>query len=134
MNDKKNLFLFTPFTLEEILKTIYSLKSNKGSLSYTIPVKVLKMFSRSFLPYLIGVMNHSIVISSYPDELKLAEVISAFRKDDPLDKKTDHPISLLSHTLTIYEKILFNQINDCIEPYFSDVLTDFPEITVPKTA
>ena len=131
MNNNKKLFSFTPFTLEEILKTIYSLKSNKESLSYTIPVKILKMFSRSFLPYLIGAMNHSIVISSYPDELKLAEVLSAFKKDDPLDKKTYHPISLLSHTLTIYEKTLFNQINDCIEPYFSDVLTDFGEITGP---
>ena len=33
--------------------------------------------------------------------------------------------SLLSHTSKIYKKILFNQINDYIEPYFSDILTGF---------
>ena len=87
-------------------------------------MKILKTFSGSFLPYLTGVINHSITTSFFPDELKLAEVISAFKKDDPLDKENYRPISLLSHTSKIYEKILFNQINDYIQPFFSD-LTGF---------
>ena len=122
---KKKLFSFKPVTSEEVLKTIYSLKNNKGSLSYTIPVKILKMFSESFLPFLTGIINHSITTSSFPDELKLAGVMSAFRKDDALDKENYHLISLLSHISKKYEKILFNQINDYIEPYFSDLLTGF---------
>ena len=55
---------------EELIKTIYSLKTNKGSLNYIIPVKTLKMFSDLFLPYLTGVINHSFL-----DDLKLAEVM-----------------------------------------------------------
>ena len=78
MNGEKNVFSFKPVTSEEVLKTIYSLKNNKGPLSYPISVKILKTFSGSFLPYLTGVINHSITTSSFPDELKLAEVISAF--------------------------------------------------------
>ena len=74
------------------------------------------MFRGSFLRYLTGVINHSITTSSFSDELKLAEVISAFKKDDPLHKENYCPISLLSHTSKRYEKILFNQINDYIEP------------------
>ena len=85
-------------TSEELLKTIYSLKNNKRSLSSTIPVKILKMFSRSILTYLTGDLNHSIATSFFPDELKLAEVMSAFKKDDPLEKENLRPISLLSHT------------------------------------
>ena len=125
MNGEKTLFSFKPVTSEEVLKTIYSLKNNKGSLSYTVPVKILKTYSGAFLPYLRGVTNHSITTSSFPDELKLAGVISAFKKDDPLDKENYCPKSLLSHTSKIYEKTLFNQINDYIEPYFSDLLTGF---------
>ena len=75
-----------------------------------------------FLPYLTGVINHSITSSSFLDELKLADVMSAFKKDDPLDKENYGPIRLLSDTSKIYEKILFNQISDYIEPYFSDFL------------
>ena len=98
INGEKNLFSFKLVTSEELLKTIYSLKNNKG-LSYTIPVKILKMFSWSFLLHLTGVINHSITRSSFPDKLKLAEVMSAVMKDDLLDKENYRPISLLSHTL-----------------------------------
>ena len=80
------------------------------------------MFSGLFLPYLTGVINHSIITSSFPDE-----VMSAFKKDDPLNKENYLPISLLFHTSKIYEEILFNQINDYI------VMT-FSEITVHSTA
>ena len=48
-----------------------------------------------------------------------------FKKDDPLDKENYRPISLLSHTSKIFENIIFNQINDYIEPYFPDLLTSF---------
>ena len=67
-----------------------------------------KTFSGSFLPYSAGVINNSIITSSIADELKLAEDLSAFKKDDPLDKENYRPISLLSQTSKIYEKILFN--------------------------
>ena len=72
-----------------------------------------------------GVINPSIATSSFPDEFKLAEVVSAFKKDGPLDKENYHPISLISHTSKIFEKILFNQINDYIEPYFSELLAGY---------
>ena len=125
MNDEKNLFSFKPVTSEEVLKTIYSRKNNKGSLSYTNPVKILKIFSGSLLPYLAGVINHSIATSSFPDELKLAEVMSAFKTDDSLGEENYRPVSLLCHTSKTYEKILFSQINDYIEPHFPDLLTNF---------
>ena len=67
MNDEKNLFSFKPVTSEEVLKTLYSLKS-KRSLSYTILLKILKMFSGTFLPYLTRVINLSKATCSFPDE------------------------------------------------------------------
>ena len=57
MNGEKKLFSFKCVTSGEVLKTIYFLKNNKGSLSYTIPVKIVKIFSWLFLPYLTGVVN-----------------------------------------------------------------------------
>lgn len=86
MKNKKSLFSFEPVTSEEVPRTIYSLE-NKGPLSYIIPVKMPKRFSRLFLSYLTGVMNHSIAYSFFPDELKFVEVMSAFKKDNPLGKE-----------------------------------------------
>ena len=56
------------------------------------------MFSGSFLPHLTEVINKFITYCSFPDELKLAEVMSAFKKDDSFDKENYRPITLLTHT------------------------------------
>ena len=117
MSGEKTLLSFKSVTSDKTLKTITSLKNNKGALRYTIPVKILKVFIQSFLPYLARVTNHSVATSSFPDELKLAEVMSTFKKDDLLDKEKYRPISL-SHTSKIFQKMLLNQINDSIELIF----------------
>ena len=51
--------------------------------------------------------------------------MSTLNKYDPLDKEHYRLISLLSHTSKVFEKILFNQINDYMEPYFSDLSKGF---------
>ena len=117
----KELILFKAVMFEKLLKTICSLNNKKGSLSYTILVKILKMFNGSYLPHLTGPINHSIDTSSFPDKLKLAEVMSAFKKDDLFYKEN----YFLSHTSKEYEKLLFNQTNDYIEPCFLDFLIGF---------
>ena len=48
------------------------------------------MSGGSFLSYLTVVTNHCIDTSFFPDELKLAEVMPNFKKDDPLDKEYYH--------------------------------------------
>ena len=87
-------------------------KNNKGTLSYFTPAKIIKMFSGLFLRYLTGVINHAIATSFFPNEKKLEEVMSAFNKDDSLDKENYQSISLLFDTSQIYEKLFFNQISD----------------------
>ena len=62
------------------------------------------MFSGSFFTIFDRSHYHSIATSAFSDELKLAEVMSAFKKYDLLDKENCRPISLLSHTLKKYEK------------------------------
>lgn len=51
----------------------------------------------------------------FPDKLKLAEVNSTFKKDDPLGKENYRQISL-SHRPKIFEKILLKLINGYLEP------------------
>ena len=44
------------------------------------------------------------------DELKVADVILVFGKEDPNNKANYRPISLLSIILKIFERVLFEQI------------------------
>ena len=55
----------------------------------------------------------------------MAEVTAIYKKDNPLDKSNYRPISLLSHISKIFEKLLFNQINEYMQPHFSALLTGF---------
>ena len=57
-------------------------------------------------------MNGSITNGVFPDELKLAEVIPLFKKADPFDKSNYRPVSLLSHMSKVFERIIYNQINE----------------------
>ena len=55
----------------------------------------------------------------------LAEVITLFKKADPLDKKNYRPINLLSHISKVFERIIFKQIIKYIEQFLSNLLTGF---------
>ena len=85
---------------------------------------MLKMFNKLFLPYLAGVINHSIATSSFPDERELSKVMSDLKKDDHFDKENYRIKSLLSNTSKIFQNIFFIQINDYINLIFQDILTE----------
>ena len=78
-----------------------------------------------YLPLLTDIINDSLKRGTFPDELKLAEVIPLFQKADPFDKTNYRPVSLLSHISTAFERVIYNQINEYTEPFLSKVLTGF---------
>ena len=55
----------------------------------------------------------------------MGEVITLFKKADPFDKINYRPVSLLSHMSKVFERNIFNQINEYIEPFLSNILTGF---------
>ena len=79
---------------------------------------MFRLINDSCVLYLTGVINQSRVTCSFPDELKLTEVISAFKKDDPLEKKklSINKFIIDPNVKKYLKKILFNKINDYMEP------------------
>ena len=61
---------------------------------------------------MIQVINMSTDNDCYPDNLKLAEVTLVFKKKDDLDKENYRPVSVLSHVSNVFEKIMYQQIDD----------------------
>ena len=70
-------------------------------------------------------INDSLKTAIFPDELKLAEVIPLFRKNDPSDKTNYRPVSLISHISKVSERKICNQINEYIESFLPKILTEF---------
>ena len=75
-----------------------------------------------YLLFLIGIINQFLKNGIFPEELKLAEVISLFKKADPFHKISYRPVSLLSDMSQVFERIIFSQINEYIEPFLSNLL------------
>ena len=61
----------------------------------------------------------------YIDNLKFAEVSPVFKKKDYLDKENYRPVSVLSHVSKVFERIMYQQIEDFMKDKLSILLTGF---------
>ena len=50
-------------------------------------------------------------------------MIPLFKKADPLYKTNYRPVSLLSHISKVFERLIYNQINEYVETFLSRLLT-----------
>ena len=67
------------------------------------------------------IINISIDNGCYPGDLKLAEVSPVFKKKDDLDKENYRPASVSSHVSKVFERIMYQQIQD----FMKDKLSNF---------
>ena len=121
----QNKSQFKEVSADEVRKIIQSLNMKKSAISSCIPVKHLTESVDIYLPFLKDIINQSLKNGIFPDELKLAKVIPLFKKADPFDKMNYRPVSLLSHISKIFERIIFNQTNEYIELFLSNLLPGF---------
>ena len=77
----------------EILNLNIKTSVTKGS----IPATTLKQCLDIYLPLLTNDLNKSFLDKFFPKELKKAETIPVYKKDDPLKKENYSPVSLLPH-------------------------------------
>ena len=69
--------------------------------------------------------NSFISTSIFPDELKIADIVPVFKKEDQNDKTNYRPISLLPLISKIFEKFLYQQIEDFSNKILSPKLCGF---------
>ena len=116
---------FKDVSSNEVKKIIKSLNKKNSAISSCIPVSVLIDSMDIYLPLLADIIDDSLKRRIFPDELKLAEVIPFLKKADPFDKTNYLPVSLLSHISKVFERMIYNQINEYIEPSYFKLLTGF---------
>ena len=69
------------------------------------------------------IIDMSIDNNCYLHELKLAEVSPVFKKKDDLDKENHRSVSVLFHVQNIFDRIMYQQIEDFMEDKLSNLLT-----------
>ena len=116
MDINKNIPKTTTFNFDEIgsdsiKKMINNLDSKKSGTFGGIPVNCLKGVSEISAEFLNNVWNDEVLKDlKFPSELRLADVVPVFKKEDPTLAKNYRPISLLPTISKIFERVMLNQI------------------------
>ena len=86
-----------------------------------MPTKIIKNNSDIISKFFQANLNNTIETSTFPGQLKYADVEPVFKKDSPTEKKNYRPISILLNLSKIYERCLNKQL----EEYFQALLSKY---------
>ena len=93
--------------LEQVINTLHSKTSTGVDNINSIQIKFLKT---ELIQPLTLIANQIIKTGIFPSKLKVAKVLTIFKKGDKHQCENYRPISLLSSFSKIFEKILLNQL------------------------
>ena len=108
-NSENSLYL-SPVTHFEVEDIISNLDSAKSIGPYSIPVNLLKILKRHISHPLAELVNQSFLKGIFPHKLKVAKVVSIYKKGDPEDVSNYRPISLLPIFSKIYERLMYKRL------------------------
>ena len=115
------VFSFKYFNVEDVKRETNNLNSKKATPKGDIPVKILKWNSDIIAPALTECYNQNIKNSTFPNELKNADISLVFKKKDRHDKSNYRPVSILPLLSKPFERILYEQIDS----HTKDILSKY---------
>ena len=106
---------------KEIAELVGNLNIKKASQKGDIPTKIIKENQDIFTKILQKSINESIAEGIFPRELKSADITPVYKKGDRTDKKNYRPISILPNVSKVFERYIYNQMNE----YFDKILSKY---------
>ena len=110
-------FLIAFISNDELIDTIKSLDSKKSSGPSSIPTKLLLEIADLISIPLCKIINISFRTCVFPEKIKVAKVISIFKKGSTQDVNNYRPISLLSIFDKILEKLMYSRLYKFLEQH-----------------
>ena len=104
-------FKFELVSTDQVIIFVDYIDCNKSS-SGDIPAKIIKIAKEEIAEPIRSWINSSISTDTFSDELKIADIVPVFKKEYQNDKTNYRPISLLLLISKIFEKFLYQQIED----------------------
>ena len=102
-------FTFSPVTMNYVLKELRSINIRKTTGCDLIPDKLIKEGAHFLCKPIPSLINKCFDTCTFPNALKLADVVPIFKKINMLSKMNYRPISILSCISKMFEKLLISQ-------------------------
>ena len=103
-------FAFDFVDENDVTKHISMLRTKKSYGHDGISMRLLKFLLPAVIKPLTIVINQSLATGIFPDKLKTAKVMPFFKKDDITLMDNYRPVSLLTSTSKVFEKVVFTQL------------------------
>ena len=115
MANRRCSFTFKPVHPDEVRNIIKKLKNTKTCGTDDIDSYVIKVAADQLVPALTHVVNLSLTHAHFPALWKTAKVVPLLKKSDETEPKNYRPVSLLSVTSKILERVVYQQIIEYLE-------------------
>ena len=109
---------------DQLKKIILALKK-KAAPEGDIPVSVLKQSIEAYLDTFSDVLQSSVNNCAFPDVLKLADVTPLHKTDSRFLKENYRPVSKLPAFSKVFERYMYDQIDNFISDKLSPLLSGF---------
>ena len=124
INDKMSntdySFQFCSATSDKVLDSIQTLDKKKAIRLNDIPTKLIIEFKDLFCQYITQNFNKCLNTGNFPKDLKRAEVRPLYKKDGKCYKENYRPVSILSNLSKIYERYIYDQLQEYFDNFLSD--------------
>ena len=121
INELTHEFIFCEITEHEVFQVLSSMSPNKASGLDKLPVKLVKIAAPYITKSLTAIFNRSMSTGIFPCDWKVAKVTPIHKDGDKSDMDNYRPISVISITAKIMEKLAHSQLYSYLERF--DILT-----------
>ena len=112
-------FSFSHIDNKIIINEIYSMNTSKANPQNSIPASIMKENCDIFSEKMQIDFLHAIDLGIFPNTMKNADVSPVFKKGGRLNICNYGPVSILPSDSKIFEKLMFSQIKNYIDPFLS---------------
>nr|XP_012563213.1 uncharacterized protein LOC105847908 [Hydra vulgaris] len=110
-NPTSNSFYMQPLMKEKTLDYTNSTTIEGRSVGPNrLPTKLFKLVSGTLCKPISIILNNSFRKGTFPDALKLAQIIPIHIKESTIDCTNYRPISLLTNVSKVFEKVMHNKL------------------------
>ena len=120
---KQNIFIKRKFTFKSVTKEYV-----KNILNDLCRIKAAgdDVGESTFIPpYLVFCVNEAVVKSELFHLLKLLNIGSVHKREDPTDKMNYMPVTILPLLSKVFEKVMYEQLYEYLNSYLNDLLFGF---------
>ena len=109
-NPHNESIFIKPCTNKEIIDIISDLSSNKATGPNSIPIKIMKLTKDCITNNLSVLFDLSFSSGVFPNKLKIAKILPAFKKGSKLECSSYRKILLLSNLDKIIKKLMHKRL------------------------